>query len=186
VLNSKPSLPGNWPALVRKVDRAGHWRETTDDGSDAKTTSANHVFPRDDDGTVSVYLAHNSTDLERIAIGLNSRRSSLTEEIRLLVFTQAEVEAAGLTLVVSNGDTRCAHVNTLHRGIAHQSESIQSLVDALMAARRDPIRLKKSQMLAAVAAASQIGCRAVVQLETTTSCQCESTLPVAKTAVSQP
>lgn len=148
------------PFFIRKVDRSGHWRlDDTISLDERIDTAADEVFPNEN-GRVSVFKVETADDLCRIAIGINSGRSRLHEELRLLCFKPEELNAARIRLEASLGDTSCYYANSCHYDIFHQDRAIRDLIGALFSADRELSKLKKKAMLCAEEYAESIGCRA--------------------------
>ncbi|MCC5786070.1 MAG: hypothetical protein JJU33_05155 [Phycisphaerales bacterium] len=158
------------PIFVRKVSRRRHWR-----GEDGMTLderihhAAAEVFTNDD-GRVSVFKVENADDFYRVAIGLNSGRGSLKEQLEILGITPGDIEASGLALEQTPGDTDCLHANARHYDIIHDDAAIERLVRRLVDQGRLDHRYKK-QMERAAQSALAIGCRATES--TLPQCQCE-------------
>lgn len=159
------------PFYIRKVPRRRHWRG--DDGMSVDERVRNavvEVFPSDE-GRVSVFRVENAVDLYRVAIGLNSGRGSLAEQLELLGITSKDLESAGLSVEQTPGDTACLHANARHYDLIHDEAAIERLVRQLIEDDRQDHRYKKQMKLAAEAAL-KIGCRAAES--ELTSCECES------------
>jgi hypothetical protein len=162
-----------WPLFVRKIDRAGHWRATNDAGEDRRPQASQDVFPCDDDGTVSVFLASSEADLDRIAMGLNSRRASLSEELRLLTFTKDEALQAGIEFGASTGDTLCRFTNQVHYGLRHDVVAMSLLTNRLFAESRQLVKFSKNKMKVAADAALRENCHAHPARLAAHRCRCE-------------
>ena len=149
-----------FPAYVRKVDRASHWRGRDDDTEDKRVEHIiSRVFPNADGG-VSVFLVKCETDLARVSIGLNSGRSSRSERLLLLWVKAEELCDAGLNVVQAPGDTSCDHANRRHYNIHYNKEALVTVALRLVSADRDIVTLTKGKMRQIVNYGESIGCRA--------------------------
>jgi len=132
--------------------------------------AAKEVFPNDE-GRVSVFRVETVEDLQRVTIGLNSGRASLNEQLDLLGITPEDINACGLTMQQTPGDTACNHANGLHYDIDHDETGIKKLVRRLIDNERWDDRFTTTQMNRAVEAAREIGCHGTES--TRQMCQCE-------------
>jgi len=159
------------PVFVRKVPKRRHWRGKDGMSVEERVRHAAAEVFRNDGGRVSVFRVENADDLHRVAIGLNSGRSSLTEQLDILGITPEDIEACDLAMERTPGDTKCLHANERHYDIMHDDDAIERLVRRLIDQDRRDHRYKK-QMNGAAQAARDIGCRAT---ETTQPrCQCQT------------
>ena len=117
-----------------------------------------------------MFRVEDATDLHRIAIGLNSNRGSLTEQLEVLGITPEDIETSGLVLEQTPGDTQCHHANSRHYDIIHDEAAIEQLVRILVESGREDHRFKK-QMKRAAEAAQMIGCHATKSDDS--ACQCQ-------------
>lgn len=148
------------PIYVRKVSRRRHWRGEEGETSDERVRRAAAEVFTNDGGRVSVFKVENADDLRRVAIGLNSGRSSLTEQLDILGITQEDITVSGLDLERTVGSTACLHANARHYDIIHNDAAIERLVRRLVEQDRHDIRYNKKQMARAAEAAATIGCQA--------------------------
>lgn len=159
------------PFYVRKVPRRRHWRGGDGMSIDQRVShAAAEVFPSDD-GRVSVFRVEDAIDLYRVAIGLNSGRGSLAEQLELLGITSSDLESAGVTVEQTPGDTSCLHANARHYDLIHDDAAIERLVRRLIEDGRQDHRYKKQMKLAAETALA-IGCRATDS--ELPNCECQS------------
>ena len=96
------SLGIDAPCFVRKVDRPGHW------GGDANTSAKRvddiieSVFG-EEWNRFSLFKLDNVSDLRRVAIGINSRRTNLIEKLFFVAFSDHEL--ANIPLEKTPGDS---------------------------------------------------------------------------------
>lgn len=155
------------PFYVRKIDRSGWWSET---GGLSEREIAGKVFPPEEDGAVSVFRVENEVDLRRVAIGLNSRRSSLHEELVLLPIRPDELKEIPLRKTL--GDTLCLHANNCHYDAVFGDEGAAvALVRALRARGRSVRKLKSKEMKSHSEEAERDGCRATSSVRPQCVCQ---------------
>ncbi len=158
------------PIFVRKVSRRRHWRCDGMTPEERVRHAAAEVFTNDD-GRVSVFKVENADDFHRVAVGLNSGRSNLSEQLEILGITPEDIKASGLAIERTRGDTACLHANERHYDIIHEEHAIERLVRRLIGNGRLDQRYKR-QMERAAQAALAIGCRATAS--TLPSCQCQT------------
>ena len=86
------------PVFIRKLTRKSHWG---DDGAEQEERLSNalHNMFCENEGVFSFYRAETVLELVRIAIGLNSKRSSLKEHIDFVPFSEAEQQLTCLKVV---------------------------------------------------------------------------------------
>lgn len=159
------------PIFVRKVTRRHHWRGDEAMTNDERVEHAAAAVFTNDGGRVSVFKVDNAEDFHRIAIGLNSGRGSLKEQLDILGITSADIEASGLRLEKTEGETACLHANERHYDLIYDEAAIEWLVRHLIEQGRLDHRYKK-QMERAAHAALAIGCRATES--TLPNCLCQS------------
>ena len=89
-----------------------------------------------------------NSDLEfhRVAIGLNSNRSSLHEEIFFVAFTEDEVSEFGIE--ETPGDTGCRCANRCHVDITLTDAELLALCGRVLDNNRKCVKLNKPKMKA--------------------------------------
>lgn len=157
------------PVLLRKLDRKSDWGHEIDDVSARLEHAVTKVFHGCDD-CFSVYSASSDDDLHAIVVGLNSGRQSAIQQIDFLAFTEDELEASGIKLLKTDGDTDCAKANRLHLD-AHFKDRIdlQRLCQRAMDSKRPTFRLSKSDAKIIYELVSEKGCGAAALVK---SCGC--------------
>jgi len=150
------------PFFVRKVDRKGHWGDAT--------RIIEHVFPVDNDGTISVYLVATAEELTRIAVALNANRvatnprgASLREPVFFVAIRKDEFGEIELQQI--DGLTDCTFAKKKHYGALvprGTEDKRKRLVNLLLNEGRQPSKLTKSVVGQAVNQAEADGCYAVV------------------------
>lgn len=150
--------------FARKVDRASWWAADPSAVGDTDPNEfvADLVFPSDQ-GTVSVYRVRSPDDLVRVAVGMNSNRSSLTEKLFLLLIPEPLVLEAGIEIRESPGETNCACANRLHVDLQYDRTAMVSVVGRLLAANVSLQRMTEAKMKQAVEALRVIGCEAILR-----------------------
>ena len=157
------------PIFVRKVDRRSHWRN--DSNGNAIQSTLGKVFP-EGNGAVSMFRVETCEDFFRVAIGLNSYRSSLTEELFLLCISNDELQNSGLDFHPAIGKTKCEHANQCHFNIVFHGDRFSHLIRMLVNSQRELLKLNKKMMGRAENQATLIGCRATNSC--LNICECQS------------
>lgn len=159
------------PCYVRKVDRPGHWGSTEDGVEERLERAVGEIFEADETGGVSLYRVETALDLISVAVGLNSRRSSLTE--RLLLLAIADEEIAAVQLEKTRGDTLCDRANRRHYNAFFRDRfEVEQMLRCLIRTDRELGRISSGAMKKAIALARQDGCRAA--LPTSRTCKCDA------------
>jgi len=175
-----PSLGFSAPALVRKVDRPTFWRPTKGEGAPTIEQRLGNVFPRDDNGTVSVYLVSNYQDLQRVSLAYNSTRLNLTEEIQWLPLSLAEVQAEGIEIKTDLAETVCGFANRLHRSLIHDEEKFRRLTQRLVSEDRELRKFRRGELKSAITKGEGDGCAVTRDDHDGSGCECAS--PAASSA----
>jgi hypothetical protein len=160
------------PLLIRKIPRAGHWGVATDELPARLSLALTKVFSPGDGDQHSLYLVESDTDLHRIAIGLNSNRDSLFENLDLVGFRPDELQACNIAWTATIGTTKCSAANNRHQDITAMSQQLEALCKAAMTAGRICGRLTKGKMKTIVESHQDFGCYAIDAKST--QCKCEA------------
>lgn len=139
----------------RKLGRSSHWNSDLE-LFERVTAAVEKAFP--EDGTYSFYSVSTVDELKRVAVGLNSGRSSLIEDIYGVFFLPSEVQSTGATIEISSGNTRCHGANKLHLDVIATKDQIRVLCETAMLAQRPSVKLSKSRIKEYVAALERIHC----------------------------
>jgi hypothetical protein len=154
------------PFYVRKLARKSHWAIDTDDEATRIASVVSNVFSEvdadDDWNDLSFYVVNQDSDLHKIAIGLNSNRSSLREQLDLVAFTADELAACDLVPVSTLGSTACGCTNRLHVDIRVTTETLSNLCRSVFSNSRKSGRLKKNPMQAIIDSLTASNCDAIV------------------------
>ena len=131
------------PVFIRKLTRKSHWG---DEGTtlDARLSVALHNIFDESVKVFSFYRAETVPQLAQIAIGLNSKRSSLKENIDFVPFSEHELKMLDLELINTPGETNCYAANSLHFDIRAEIQSLAELCRIAMQNKRTAARLSKS------------------------------------------
>ncbi|RIK84170.1 MAG: hypothetical protein DCC68_01930 [Planctomycetota bacterium] len=153
------------PCYVRKVDRRSHW-------TDGAKSIRERVFSADpDEHGVSVYRVQSPEELARIAVALNAKRGSRTEDIFLVAIAVAEV--GDIHVEQTDGDTTCEWANSVHHDLlAEREEQIDVMINRMLSLSRAVKKFTRSAMRIAVQSAVCDGCLAAV--DNSSSCRFES------------
>ncbi len=133
------------PLYIRKLTRKSHWGIDSDEIEHRLKTSILEVFS--DEGDVySFFKVCSTSDIFKAAIGFNSRRSRLNEQLDVIAFTQSEFDRAGVVTNATPGDTNCDCANANHVDVTASSEVLRQLCTAAMENRREAFRFSRTLM----------------------------------------
>jgi hypothetical protein len=155
------TLPAGSAVLVRKLARKRHWG-SSDQSAEQRTAEVLSSVFLNDDKPYSLYRVSSESELDRIALALNAGRSSLSEECFFTYFTEAELQAAAISLTQTAGQTPCHHANHLHFDADAAEAQLVSLITNVLASGRDLVRRGKSQMKLVAEQAAKDQCLAAV------------------------
>jgi len=100
------------------------------------------MFGDDKESKISFYRADSIIELAQMAIGLNSNRGSLKEQIDFVPFSEEEL--TGLELVQTLGETNCYAANKLHFDVVAKIQSLSDLCKVAMQNNRMAVRLSRN------------------------------------------
>lgn len=128
------------PVFIRKLTRKSHWGDDSVQ-KDRLGLAVSNMFNASD-STFSFYRVETVTQLAQVAIGLNSNRDSLREQIDFVPFTEAELN--GLRVVENKGETACDAANKLHVDVIAQIQELSDMCEMAMINKRIARRLSKT------------------------------------------
>lgn len=155
------TLPTGLAVLVRKLARKRHWGSSDQPAEQRSAEVLSNVF-LNDDKPYSLYRVNSESELDRVALALNAGRSSLSEECFFAFFTEAELQAASISLTQSAGQTPCRHANHLHFDADAVEAQLLSLISQALISGRDLVRRNRNQMKQVAELAMKDQCLAAV------------------------
>lgn len=171
--NIEASLGVSPPVFVRKLVRRSHWGNSTDDLQQRVSKAVSDIFASEPGEGFSVYLVEEDEDLYRVAVALNGNRSSLSENLDLLAFARQEIEACGISVIQSPGETKCISANSGHFDFHATPEQLSQLCQNAMNTKREAARLGgRREMRSIIERMTKDGCHAVVT--DSPHCVCEN------------
>lgn len=167
------------PAYLRKLVRGSHWGLAKDQiDADGLRQVAENVFPSND-SEFSLYVIGSDDDLRRVALGMNSKRSSLTEKLDLVAFRADEIEACGISVSrVNEHATNCDAANELHCNIEASATQCRQLCEMARSHGREKTSFSKSIMTSILAQAMEDQCRAAIPTSQNCTCGGGETVPL--------
>ena len=154
------------PVFIRKLTRKSHWGDDSVQ-EDRLGPALSNMFDASD-STFSFYRVETVTQLAQVAIGLNSKRGSLREQIDFVPFTEAEI--SGLRLVQNKGETECDAANKLHVDVVAGIQELSAMCEMAMKNKRLAGRLSKNWIAGKLNEPQLSNCHAITK--TKTSCIC--------------
>ncbi len=156
------------PVYLRKIDRRSDWGDASDEMFSRASHAESAIFSAED--TFSLFFASTDEELSEVVVGMNSGRSSPTQQIDFVGFTQTELDLARIRLTGTQGDTMCDAANSLHvDAIPRDGDSFRFLCLSVFASQREPFRISKSEAAEMLDDMRRRGCKAVAQPP---SCEC--------------
>jgi hypothetical protein len=110
----------------------------------------------------SLYLVSSDDDLRRVAIGMNSGRSSYTEPVAMVAFLESELLGLNITCAKTNGATQCEYANNIHFDITATNQQLLDLCRTAILAGRVAGNCTESNMKDVVRAATSEKCLVIV------------------------
>lgn len=156
------------PIFVRKIPRKTHWGSDDVDIEERVKFAISHIFR--EENTFSFYRAESVLDLGRIAIGLNSTRVSLKEQIDFIAFLESELISGDLTISKVPGETKCRYANNLHVDVTASHEQIAHLCRIAMQTKRKASRLSERWIAKRINAAEFELCDAITSFPGRCNC----------------
>ena len=130
------------PVFIRKLTRKSHWGDTNTEQESRLSFALSNMFCDNEGSKFSFYRAESVIELAQMAIGLNSNRGSLKEQIDFVPFSEEEL--SGLELVQTPGETNCYAANKLHFDVVAKIQLLSDLCKVAMQNNRMAVRLSKN------------------------------------------
>lgn len=154
-------LPTGTPVLVRKLRRKRHWHSSASTPDEQLTEIVREVFLYDV-RPFSLFQVGSEAELDRVALALNAGRASRSEECNFVYFKTDEVQAAGIPLFQTPGDTPCKLVNHLHFDSQATEGQLRTLLGLARTAGRGVSRRTEGNMKKFIVQATAEQCLAAV------------------------
>jgi hypothetical protein len=151
------------PVYLRKLDRKADWGSDETPPEQRVIDVVRLVF-RPDTFPYSVYLVRSDEDLQRVIIGMNGGRISLSSESHYIAFYPEDLAAIGIRAdhTPDSGITRCRFANSLHHDRAAIDADMEALCLRLIQAGRKVTYISKGRTKLLIARAEANGCFAAV------------------------
>ena len=158
------------PAYVRKIRRSDWGAEG--DETDARADHAVRRVFLDDMPPYSLYAISSDEDLRRVLLALNSSRAALVSEeakarerlrdsLDFVLFLPDETRQAGVTFVVTSGNTPCGYANGLHLDMEANPNQLRELCRLAFEADRPAIRCSRADIAEVIGTATRERCQSV-------------------------
>ena len=133
------------PLYIRKLARRNHWGDVNEESGVRLPHAVQQIFA--DDGDIySLFRVSSPLDVMKAAVGFNSKRSKLTEQLDIIAFTQDEFDLAGITVKPTPGDTNCECANNYHVDATASEISLSTLCSIAMTRKRQAFRFRERLM----------------------------------------
>lgn len=150
------------PVFIRKLGRCGHWGAEDDDIVTRSNEVALKIFRGAGDLGISMYRVNTDDDLRRVVLGLNTARGSLTENVPLVGFAVAELNALHIEARLAPGNLPCPHANSLHYDLVAADEQLADLCRSAMEKGRVASNCSQGMMKDVLDLAKKEQCRSAI------------------------
>jgi|GEM_PF-3358468 len=151
------------PVFLRKLRRRQDWgsEDTPIDQRAADLVKVLWKCEPHPTSPFSVFIVNSDEDFQRVVMGMNGGRSSLSSDSNFVALLPEDLDAAGINAVPSAGVTLCRLANALHHDIPAQDDQLFALCLRLLRENRHLIHLGKSRIKPLEARARAEGCKVV-------------------------
>jgi hypothetical protein len=146
------------PVFLRKLRRKADWGSLETPLEERVIEVQRLVFLCDPKEPCSLYRVETDEELQRVVIGLNGGRPSLTIDSDFIAVLPTELDAVGIDAQQTPGRTLCRFANSLHFDIPASEPQVTELCRHLIVQRREVIHLSKGMIRPLVAQANADGC----------------------------
>jgi hypothetical protein len=136
------------PVFLRKLRRRQDWgnAETPLEQRAADLVKVMWKCEPHPESPFSVYLVHTDEDHQRVVIGMNGGRISLTSDSDFIGLLPSDLEAVGVSAEPSDGATLCRFANALHHDISARDDQLLTLCRLLLHQGRKLIHISKKSI----------------------------------------
>lgn len=136
------------PLFLRKLRRRQDWGsdETPLEERAADLVKVMWKCEPHPESPFSVYLVQTDEDFQRVVIGMNGGRSSLTSDSDFIALLPSDLEAVGVSAVRYEGATLCRLTNALHHDIPAKDDQLLAMCRRLLQQRRELIHVPKRRI----------------------------------------
>src|SRR3954464_6277383 len=160
-LSANVKLPT--PVFLRKLRRRQDWgsEETPTDERAADLVKVMWKCEPHPESPFSVFVVNSDEDLQRVVIGMNGGRLSLSSDSGFVALLPEDLAAAGVDAVPCPGVTLCRLANALHHDIPAEDDQLLALCLRLLQQKRQLIHLHKKLIRPLEERARAEGCKVV-------------------------
>ncbi len=153
------------PVFLRKLRRRQDWgsEETPIEERAADLVKVMWKCEPHPESPFSVYVVNSDEDFQRVVIGMNGGRPSLTADSDYIALLPADLAAAGVEAVRCPGVTLCRLANALHHDIPAKDHKLLALCLRLLRENRQLIHLPKKRIKPLEERARTEGCMVVLE-----------------------
>ena len=136
------------PLFLRKLRRRQDWGsdETPLEERAADLVKVMWKCEPHPDSPFSVYLVRTDEDFQRVVIGMNGGRLSLTADSDFIGLLPGDLDAVGIGAERSEGATLCRLTNALHHDIPAEDDQLLALCKRLLEQGRRLIHVPKKSI----------------------------------------
>jgi hypothetical protein len=148
------------PVFLRKLRRRADWgsNETPQEERAADLLKVVWKCEPHPESPFSVYLVSTDEEFQKVVIGMNGSRPSLTADSDFIAILPSDLEAVGLSAEPRKGETLCRFANSLHHEISAQADQLLAMCLRLLHQSRELIHLSKGMIRPLEAIAKAEGC----------------------------
>lgn len=148
------------PVFLRKLRRKADWG-SSETLLELRAADIVQLVFKIDHKPYSLFRVESDEDLQKVVIGLNGGRPSLTCDSDFIAILPSELAAAGILATRTAGDTLCRFANALHYDIPAEDRQLLALCRGLIDRGRPVVHLTKGMTRPLAAIAQADGCLAV-------------------------
>lgn len=148
------------PVFLRKLRRKADWG-SSETPLEQRAADVPQLVFKIDPKPYSLFKVESDEELQRVVIGLNGGRPSLTCDSDFIAILPCELAAAGIYATRTAGDTLCRFANALHYDIPAEDSQLLALCRGLIGQGRQVIHFTKGMTRPLAAIAQTDSCLAV-------------------------
>jgi hypothetical protein len=151
------------PVFLRKLRRRQDWGSDETPIADRAADLVKVMWKCEPhpDSPFSVFVVNSDEDFQRVVIGMNGGRLSLTADSDFVALLPEDLTAAGVHAVPCLGMTLCRLTNALHHDIPAEDDQLLMLCLRLLQEKRELIHLSKKRIKPLEDRAKSDGCKVV-------------------------
>jgi hypothetical protein len=136
------------PVFLRKLRRRQDWGSDQTPNAERAADLVKVMWKCEPhtESPFSVYLVNSDEDFQRVVIGMNGGRTSLTADSDFVAILPSDLEAVGICAQPTRGETLCSLTNALHHDIPAEDDQLLAICLRLLQQGRQSIHLPKNRI----------------------------------------